>query len=204
MQVHQAGAGGDTNNTDAGGDKSRRTQAEILADLVRERDAEIEKSRKKFDAKIAKARKSATPVGDRRRTALDYLDRLRDTYRTAYGDVLLDESVVDREITSIFIGALNANDSIKPEALHAAMLVLDGKADDDTGTSDVDGVVTPGAAALAIEGLAQENGSASELPQGAATDTGGDAAGDESAGGEVVAGLAGDSQGDGGEPALAG
>ncbi len=160
-----AGAGVDTSNLDAGGDRARRTPTELMADLLREKALEEAKVRDKFDRKIAKARKSATPIGERRRAALDFLDRMRDSYRTAFGDILLEDAVADREIANIFIGALNANTVINPAALDAALLVLDRMTDDDAGAPEGDGAAA-GNAGQYGQGGQPQSGLAGDLLAG--------------------------------------
>lgn len=138
MTDPQDSTAGDGSNLDAdnaaGG--TRRTSAELVADLLREKAEAEAKLKEKFDAKIAKARKSAVPIGERRRAALDIFDRLRDAYRTAYGNILLDEALVDRALMDIVVAALTAGAAggdIKPEALAAALLVLQGEPNDASG-----------------------------------------------------------------------
>lgn len=134
MQDNQHPNAGDAPE-DGGAERSRRTAAEIVADLERERDEKIEKIRKDYNVKIAKAKRNATPIGERRRAALDFLDRLRDAYRAAHGDILLEESVVDGEISNMLVASLDRSVGGTP-AFESAMQILNGKGDDEGGAGD--------------------------------------------------------------------
>lgn len=134
MQDNQHPNAGDAPE-DGSAERSRRTAAEIVADLERERDEKIEKIRKDYNVKIAKAKRNATPIGERRRAALDFLDRLRDAYRAAHGDILLEESVVDGEISNMLVASLDRSVGGTP-AFESAMQILNGKGDDEGAAAD--------------------------------------------------------------------
>lgn len=103
-----------------------RAQAaeKLVQDLERERQEQLRKINRTFRNKITKALRGAIPPAERRKQALELLDRCREALCVAQGEAAMDDKSANAIIISFIEDGLRARYGSAPAQLEEALSVL--------------------------------------------------------------------------------